>query len=185
MQSSAGQDKKPITKAEFASLLHYCLYKGFGFGEEPLAEQLAELARDIGYEIDDDTLRLYYEMLVLFMWVIVRSCTKALHDVDKRNACLDLFHREVYEHHMKSRRDEDYAQWYKGMGLKYLEYEKATESSDEPGPTWSALKVANKNIFGEVKKDPLVLAHIGNRAFALMEHVDTMLKEVLGKSEIE
>lgn len=184
MQSS-GNGKKTITKAEFASLLHHCLYKGFGFGEEPVEEKLAELARDIGYDIAGDTLRLYYEMLVLFMWVIVRSGSKAFSDATKRNACLDLFHRDVYDQHMTSNDGEDYAQWYKAMGLKYLEYDEAAKSSDESSPIGSVLAVVNKNIFGEAKTDPFVEAHIGHRAFALTEYVDTMLKELLDKSEIE
>lgn len=184
-----GQRRVKITKTEFASVLDFCLSKGFELESpgESIAKSIAKTAEDIEFEIrnEDDAKRLFQELLILRMWVIIRSCTKVFRDADKRNACLDIFHRNVYEAYYKDTTEEGFTQWIKSFGLKYLEYEKAAEKVDKPGPMWWLAKTVSQNIFGEVRKDPFILMSIGDRIGTFMEYVDKVLKQTLKKSEIE
>ncbi len=184
-----GQRKVKITKPEFASVLDFCLSKGFELEApgESIAKSIAKTAEDIDFEIrnETDSKRLFQELLILRIWVIIRACTKVFRDVDKRNACLDIFHRNVYEAYYKDTTDQGFTQWIKSLGLKYLEYEKAAEKTDKPGPMWWLAKVVNQNIFGEVKKDSFMQMIIGDRIGTFMEYVDKVLEQTLKKSEIE
>ena len=185
MPPSDQQGKNSISKDEFSLMLRHCL--SMGFGEQPLDEAILGFAADIGYQTKDadDIMRLYYELLVLYMWLIVRACSKSIEDVAKRNACLDLFHRAVYEGHVKTESEGEYAGWYRGVGFKYLEYQTAVESPNEAGPAWSLSRVVSRNIFGEPNEDPSVQTRIGNMAFTFIGYVDDMLKELLDGHEIE
>lgn len=184
-----GQRKVKITKTEFASVLDFCLSKGFELDSpgESITKSITKTAEDIEFEIrnEDDTKRLFQELLILYMWVIIRACTKVFKDADKRNTCLDIFHRNVYETYYKGTTDQGFTQWIKSFGLKYLQYEKAAEKADEPGPIWWLAKAANQNIFGEVKEDPWVQMRIGDIIGTFMEYVDKVLEQTLKKSEIE
>ena len=141
MPSLFGQRKVKITKTEFASLLDYFLLEGFGAGSSgvSLAESIAKFAEDIEIEIKnkDDINRLFQELLILYTWVIVRSCTKALRDEDKRNACLDIFHHNVYQTYYKDTTETGMSQLEKPFRKKYLEYNKAVEVVGKPRPMWS------------------------------------------------
>jgi len=184
-----GQRKVKITKPEFASVLDFCLSKGFELEApgESIAKSIAKTAKEIDFDIrnEADYKRLFQELLILRMWVIIRSCTKVFRDVDKRNACLDIFHRNVYEVYYEDTTDQGFTQWIKSCGLKYLEYEKATEKVDKPSPMWWLAKAVNQNIFGEVKKDSFVQAMIGARIGTFMKYVDKVLEQTLRKSNIE
>ncbi len=189
MPSLFGQKKVKITKTEFASILDYCLSKGFELEApgESIAKSIAKTAEDIDFEIKNeaDSKKLFQELLILHMWVIIRACSKVFRDADKRNACLDIFHRNVCEVYYEDTTDQGFTQWIKSFGLKYLEYEKAAEKVDKPGPMWWLAKAVNQNIFGEVKKDPVVQVAIGAKIVTFTEFVNKMLEQTLKKSEIE
>lgn len=185
MPPSGQREKNHISRGEFSLMLRHCLT--MGFGEEPLEEAIAGFAAGIGYQTRDsaDIMRLYYELMVLYMWLIVRSCSKAIPDVARRNDCLDLFHRAVYEGHVEQVAEEEYARWFQGVGEKYLEYQAAIDSPDEPDPARSLSGVVSRNIFGKPSNDPAVQTRIGNMAFTFMGYVDDTLTELLEGNDIE
>ena len=180
-----GQRKAKITKSEFASVLDFCLSKGLEV--ESLGRSIAKFAESIDFEIrnENDSKKLFQELLILYMWVITRACTKVFRDEDKRDACLDIFHRNVYETYYKNTTETGMIQLEKSFRMKYLEYNKAVEVIGEPGPMWWLAKAVNQNIFGEVKKDPFVQMSIGARIGTFMKYVDKVLEQTLRKSEIE
>ena len=110
---------------------------------------------------------------------------KVFRDEDKRDACLDIFHRNVYETYYKNTAEIGMIQLEISIRMKYLEYNKAVEIVGELGPMWSLATTVNKNIFGEVKKDPFACMSIGDRIGTFMEYVDKVLELTLKKSEIE
>ncbi len=181
--------KVKITKTEFASVLDFCLSKGFELEApgESIAKSIAKTAEDIEFEIrnENDTKRLFQELLVLYMWVITRACTKVFKDEDRRDACLDIFHRNVYETYYKNTTETGMTQLEKSFRMKYLEYDKAAAKADKPGPMWWLAKAANQNIFGEVKRDTFVQVLIGDIIGTFMEYVDKVLEQTMKKSEIE
>ena len=181
--------KVKITKPEFASILDFCLSKGFELESpgESIARSIAKTAEDIEFEIrnENDSKRLFQELLILYMWVITRACTKLFKDEDKCYACLDIFHRNVYKAYYKNTTETSMLQLEKSFRKKYLQYEKAAEKADKPGPMWWLAKAANQNIFGEVKKDPFAQMHIGEIIGTFMEYVDKVLEQTLKKGEIE
>ncbi len=180
-----GKRKVKITKTEFASVLEFLLSKGLE--EESQWESIAKFAESIDFEIKNkkDSIKLFQELLVLHMWVIIHACSKVFSDVDKRNSCLDIFNRNVYKALYKNTTEQGYSQWINSFGLRYLEYEEATEKVDKPGTMWWLSKAVNKNIFGEVKEDAIVHMHIAERIGTFMEYVDDMLEKTMKNSQIE
>ena len=57
----------------------------------------AILRRVIGDRKDSPRVRIFKELFALNMWIIVRACTLEFEDIDKRDECLDIFHRIVYQ----------------------------------------------------------------------------------------
>ena len=181
--------KTKITKSEFASLLDFCLWEAFELESSggSIAKSIVKTAEDIDFKIrnENDSKRLFQELLILYMWVIIHACTKVFSDEDKRNACLDIFHRNLYEVYYKDTTEQSFTQWIKSFVLRYREYVKAAEKAGKLGPMWWLAKAANQNIFGEAKRDILVQAKIANRIGTFMEYVDNVLEKTMKKSQIE
>ncbi len=115
--------------------LDFWLSKGFEFNApgQSIAKSITRFAENIDFEIgnENDSKKLFQELLILYMWVITRACTKVFEDEDKRNACLDIFHRNVYKAYYKNTTETGMLQLEKSFRKKYLEYSKAVEAVGE------------------------------------------------------
>ncbi|MFC1990012.1 hypothetical protein ACFLVW_05590 [Chloroflexota bacterium] len=172
--------KVKITKEEFVELLTYWLSMPMSKGS------IAIFAQNIGFNIGSkkNIDRLTEKLFMLYMWVIVRACDRLIDDAGTRNSCLDIFHRTIYSYRSDAT-DEGFRQWMLVIGSKYLNYDKAMEKTEEPGPLWWLARLVNKNIFGKVKEDPFVQTYIGANISSFTEYVESYLSEALKKSDIE
>lgn len=176
-----GSQKSEITQGEFVSILDFCLSQGLGL--DTLEESIAKIAKSIDFEIrnENDSKKLYLELLILHMWVITYTCEKLFEDEDKRNACLDLFHHHVYKANYKDLPDEGFNQWMKSIRIRYMEYYAAIENLKEAGPIWWLSKAVNRNIFGELKKDPSLQVRIVEMVGSFMKNAVAILEPTLKK----
>ena len=152
--------KVKVSKGEFSEVLYYWL------AGRLTKEAIKETAKDLNFKIksNEDFNKIFEELFAINMWLIVRSCEMVFEDEDKRNECLDIFHRLVYERHTEGT-EEDFGKWMILMSAKYIEYSKARETQHPSTPLWVVANLINRNLFGEIKKDlkfqSLVIAYIG------------------------
>ena len=165
-------EKVETTKRDFAQVLHFWL------SNRLTGEAIKETAEDFDFKISSnkDFNKMFQELFALNMWLIVRSCERVFEDVDKRNECLDIFHRLVYERYSQDI-GENFGKWMKLMGAKYIEYIKAMETEHPSGPLWVLAKLINTNLFGKLKKDPFVQAAIGGYVGILAKHLEELMKK--------
>jgi len=86
-----GKRKIKATREEFAMALSYWLSKALS------REQLNDTAEMFGIDIskEDNFSRVFNELLALNMWLVIHTCERIFDDVNKRNECLDIFHKLV------------------------------------------------------------------------------------------
>lgn len=184
--------KVKVSREEFAEVLFYwlCLHVGKK-GIEKAAkafdlkvkgyEDFSTILRKVtGNKKDFDKVRIFEELFALNMWLIVYSCERIFEDIDKRNECLDIFHRIVYQTLLEEE-EEDFDQWLLSMGTRYIEYNKAPETKHTLGPVWELATVVNKNLFGEVKRDPFIQTRI---SFYVTSSIEA-LEEAIRKYDIK
>ena len=174
-----GRRKVKVYTVDFAQGLDWWLSRGLG------KRRVKRAAKDFSFKIksDEDFQRIFGELLALNTWLIVRACERLIKDVDKRNECLDIFHRLVYVRYAKGT-EQNFGEWMKFMGGKYIEYMKAVETEHPSGPLWVLAKVVNKNLFGEVKENAFVQAAIGGYLGINMKYTEEAIKELIKKYDI-
>ena len=188
----ADAPKIRVSREEFAeALFHWlCLHVGKE-GIENSTEAFDLKVKDyegfstilrkvIGNKKDFDKVRIFDELFALNMWIIVRACERIFEDIDKRNECLDIFHRIVYEKLIEGT-EENLGEWMNLMGAKYIEYIKAMETEHSAGPAWVLATVINKNLFGKVHPSAIIQVHIG----AYVAETIKALTGAIKKYEIE
>ena len=119
--------------------------------------------------------RLFEELLPLNLWIVVLACHATLRDADQRNDCLDIFHRQFFDHIAKEAVG-DFEQWIEFLEFKYDEYSEAMKK----GPYALAYLIQN-NLRGQ--GFPRAVAQ-----FQISLYVEKALKtltEVLDRCEIE
>jgi len=153
-------EKVKVSKKEFAEVLYYWL------AGRLTKEAIKETAKSWGFKIkgNRDFNKILQELFALNMWLIVHTCEMVFEDEDKRNECLDIFHRLAYERHTEGT-EEDFGKWMILMSAKYVEYSKARETQHPSTPLWVVANLINRGLFGEIKNDlkfqTLVIAYIG------------------------
>ena len=143
------QQKVKVSRKQFAQLLYY-VWLAPGLTEEAVKETV----KDLGVKIRNDKhlIKIFQELSILNMWVIVHTCAGIFEDEDKRNECLDIFHQLVYHCYIQNE-EISFANWMMLMAPIYVAYDKAMETEHPSTPLWVAANVFNKRLFGEVQED--------------------------------
>lgn len=164
--------KVKVSKEEFAEVLYYWL------SHRLTKDAVKETAKDLDFKVksNKDFNKILQELFTLNMWSIVHSCERVFEDENKRNECLDIFHHLVYERHTEGT-DGNFSKWKMSMGVKYIEYGRAMKTEHHLGPLWVLSEVVNKNLFGEVKKDPFLQVKIGAYVGMPAKHLEELIKK--------
>lgn len=117
---------------------------------------------------------LYSELVSLHMWIICDICELTFKSSPAIKECLGKLHRLVFENLVKTKR-ENIFEWMNGIENKYIEYDKAFSTEHPSGPFWVLAKTITKNLFGEIKWDPIVLIKIADYVASLKV---LLLKEI-------
>jgi hypothetical protein len=168
----SNSEKVRVSRRQLAQVLCFWL-------SQRLSKQaVEETAKDLGFPIctNEDFNKVFDEMFSLNMWLIVRACQKVFEDQDKRNDCLDIFHRVAYERYIQGT-EEDFGEWIKSMGAKYIGYNTAMNMDHPVNRLWVLAKLINKNLFGEFKKDLFVQMGIGAYIGIPGKHLEELIKK--------
>ncbi|MBL7124890.1 MAG: hypothetical protein ISS51_02195 [Dehalococcoidales bacterium] len=140
--------KVKVSRKQFAGLLDYWLW---GFLSE---KAVKKTAKDLGFKIrtNEDFSKIFEELFVLDMWLVVYTCEGIFEDEDKRNECLDIFHHLEYGRYL-GKEEKSFSDWMMSIAPRYAEYGKAMETEHPSTPLWVVANVFNKRLFGETKND--------------------------------
>jgi hypothetical protein len=158
MQFFSSHNQKARTSAHEFAEVHYRMVSN-----SLTNEALEASARDFKFEIgsEEGLGKLHGELLFLNMWLTVHVCESELPSREKCKECLDLFHRLVYERHYPGQAKEGFREWLESMRSIYAVYDRAMNSGHPAAALWVVADVFSCNLFGKVRKDPLVQAYIG------------------------
>ena len=155
------EDKKvKVTKKQLAEALYYW------FSGYLTEKEVKKTAKELGFRIwkKEDFKKIFRELFVFNMWLIIHTCENVFDVEDKRNECLDIFHNLVYNRNIDNN-EISFINWKISIVSRYIEYSKAMKTEHPSTPLWVVAEILNRNLFGEVKKDLFfqmeVIAHIG------------------------
>lgn len=157
MQCFSSQQKARTSRQEFAEVLYRMVSSSL------TREALEASARDFKFEIgnEEDLSKLYTELLLLNMWLTVHVCESELPSTEQCRECLDLFHHLVYERHYPGQAEQGFREWLESMRSMYAVYDEAMSSGHRAAALWVVADLFICNLFGKVRKDPLIQAYIG------------------------
>jgi hypothetical protein len=137
-----------------------------------------KLAKSLEFEIskEEDYNKLFDELFLFNMWLIVFTCEQAFDNQEKSTEILDGFHHLVYERHYEGS-EIGYKDWLVSMGMLYKNYYDALEKKTKPGPHWWVARVFNERLFGEVKRDPFIQTTIGEYLQSVVDHNRNIIKK--------
>jgi hypothetical protein len=115
------------------------------------------------------------ELIALNIWIIVHTCEMTLKDVEKRNDCLDIFHRRLFDRFFREAGD-DFEQWLLFLTVKYGEYREAIKTDLS-----TLAYLILRNLHGDDALDAIVQFHIG---LYVAENIKA-LRKALDQYEIE
>jgi len=170
------EEKAIVTKKKLTESLYYW------FSGYITEKEVKKTAKELGFRIwkKEDFNKIFRELFVFNMWLIIHTCEKVFDDEDKRNECLDIFHNLVYNRNIDNN-EISFINWKSSIVSRYIEYSKAMKTEHPSTPLWVVAEILNRNLFGEVRKDLSfqlkIIGHIG-----LFEKY---LGEVLLKYDIE
>ncbi len=146
MQNSSNQKVK-VSKEQFAGLLDYWLWGQLS------DKAVKKTAKDFGFKIRNkkDFNKIFEELFIFDVWLIVYTCEGVFEDEDKRNDVLDIFHHLEYGRILG--KEESFGDWMMSLFHRYAEYGKAMETEHPSTPLWVVADVFNKRLFGEIQKD--------------------------------
>jgi len=144
------EKKLRITNRQFAEVLFHWLSMFL------TKKEIKKYAKSFGFRIRiwnrKDYRKIFEELLILNMWMIVYTCEKVFEGEDKRNECLDIFHNLIY-HRKIANNENSFRDWMISISSKYIEYSKAMETEHPSTPLWLVAKVFNQKLFGKFKED--------------------------------
>ena len=180
---------KKVTKEEFAELL--CFWLSRQLNREVIKQDVKALELKDKEDTDfsepeelfglnlknkKDFTILVEELISLNMWLIVRACERVFKDANKRNECLDIFHRIVYERFFEEL-GEDFREWTLPLYKKYRDYAKATETEHHLGPAWELSKLINENLHGKVLPDIFIQFQISTYITSSIRASEELIKK--------
>lgn len=144
------EKKLRITSRQFAEVLFHWL---FMFLTE---KEIKKYAKSFGFRIGiwnrKNFKKIYGELFILNMWLIVHTCERLFEDEEERNEYLDIFHNIIYYRKIVNN-GISFINWKLSISSRYIEYSRAMETEHPSTPLWSVAKVFNRNLFGKLKKD--------------------------------
>ena len=140
--------KVKVSKKQFAGLLDYWLW---GFLSE---KAVKKNAKDLGFKIknNEDFSKIFEELFVLDMWLVIYTCEGRFKDEDKRNEVLDIFQHLEYGRYL-GKDLKSFGDWIMAIAPRYAEYSKGMETEHPSTPLWVVANIINKRLFGEIKED--------------------------------
>jgi len=171
-----GKGKTKITEEEFALALSTLLKMRLSH------EQLNETAALINFDISKEKNfeRLFNELYKLNMWIITHSCERIFDDIEKRDKCLDIFHRQIHQAYNKAIKEQvSFDDWILDMVTKYSEYNDALVSDKPPGHLWALARVLNIGIFGKLNKDVFIHTALGEYIGSGIKTTESTLKQYM------
>jgi len=164
-------EKVKVSKDQFAEVLYRWLSKFL------TDKAIKKSAKDLGFKLRRKNYsKVFGELFVLYMWLIVYTCEDVLEDENKRNECLDIFHHLVYKRHTEGT-EEDFGKWLKSVGAKYIEYYKAMETDHPSGPLWVVASLVNKKLFGKIKEDAWLQLRIVGYVESFVKYLRKAIKQ--------
>ena len=99
--------KIKISREQFAEVLYYW-FSGFLTEKE-----VRKTAKEVGFRIwkREDYKKIYKELFIFNMWLIIHTCENVFDDEDKRNECLDVFHNLVYNRTISNNNEISFIDW--------------------------------------------------------------------------
>lgn len=168
-----------ISKSDFADTLYYWL-------SEHLSDQeVKNMADEVGYKIKGflnlttkkkSYEKFHSELFALNMYLIVFTCESIIKDEHKRGGVLDIFHKLVFERHIKVT-GTSYRDWFKFMTLMYQQYNQAMETDSLLTPILLVANQFEKNLFGTVTQDPHARFEAGMRIGGMAKQLSKTLQE--------
>jgi len=155
--------KKKVTKNQFAEILFYWL------SSHLTEKETKRNAKELGFRIRQwrsikDFNKLFFELLILDMWLIEYTCENFFSNEEEKFECEKLFHQLVYDRYVDKER-YGFKDWIVLVTSLFIEYDKAMKTDHPSTPLWVVANVINKRLFGETKKDlsfqMKMIAHIG------------------------
>jgi len=116
------------------------------------------------------------ELVILNMWIIVRACERVFDDVNKRDDCLDIFHKIVFERLIKED-DEEFEQWHFGLADKYVEYSKAVDAEPSSNAMLNLTSVVYRNLHGDAIPDAFTGFEIGAYVAESIKALEEAIKQ--------
>lgn len=175
-QPKASQSKEKVSRSELAEMLLMMLAAALG------SEAIKWHAEYLSYEIhsDSDLDALFGALFGMEMWLIIHACELAILDVEKRNECLDSFHRRAYEM-LQEDMELDFDGWLKSMGLVYARYSAAWSTGVNEGDVLKTFSgVANvfyESLFGEAKSNIFNKTLIGGYVVRTLQSHEDLIWE--------
>jgi hypothetical protein len=143
--------------------------------EAPLDSREAKELFGVHLSNPEEFTRLFEELLPLNLWLAVLACHATLKDAGQRTDCLDIFHKQFFDHIAKEAVG-DFEQWIESLAFKYDEYSEAMKK----GPLSLAYLIQN-NLHGQGYPNAIM-------QFRISLYVEKALKtltEVIDRCEIE
>ena len=164
--------KVKATKEEFAEALFY--WFALHLNTERVQETAKLFQFDIGSKKNLE--KLVSELFDLNMWLVVHTCQRVFADIDKRNACLDIFHSLVYQR-LQEGIEIDFNEWLIRLSSKYADYYKAREKEHKLGPLWELATEFNINLHGKLNLDAFVQYKIAKYIGSVIEALEGLVKQ--------
>ena len=185
-----GKRRKELTKEEFAELLVLWFARQVNSEAIMRDAKLYDLESEegdwerrkgkklFGLNLEDDKefIILVEELLTLNMWIIIRACEKVFDDISKRDECLDIFHKIVFERFIKES-DEEFEQWHLGLAEKYVEYYKAIDAEPSSNAMLNLTSVVYRNLHGDAIPDAIVSFEIGTYVAESIKALEGAIKQ--------
>jgi len=114
------------------------------------------------------------ELMALNIWIVVVTCENKLKDLEKRNTCLDIFHRRFFDQFLKDN-VEGFEQWMEYLEAKYDEYREAMKTC-ESKDLIAFGELIQRNLHGERYPSALwnwqIVVYVGEGIKALGKALD-------------
>jgi hypothetical protein len=164
--------KIKVSKEQFAEVLNYWLL------ENSTKKVIKEMAKELRFKIrnNKDFSKIFEELFIFNMWLIVYTCEGVFENEEKRNECLDIFHNLVYSRHIENK-EISFNDWMMSISQRYIEYSKAMETEHPSTPLWVVANKVNKRFFGEIKKDPFINLKIASHIGAFIKYLGELIKK--------
>jgi hypothetical protein len=154
--------KKKVTKKQFAEILFYWV------SSDLTEKNIKRKAKELGFRIRPwrsikDFNKLFFELLILDMWLIEYTCENFYSNDEEKFECEELFNQLIYDRYVDKER-YSYKEWTILVTSLLIGYDEAIKTDHPSTPLWIVTNVINRRLFGEINKSlsfqMTMIAHI-------------------------